>query len=106
MFFRRKLKGRRCAPAANFDVIGLIGPIGRVVIGQVVDAHQHIGQRLILDFGLLGQIGHLCLFLTDQAAQTLKFGLITFGLGRANLFAGAVDVSLSGFCLLDAGPAL
>ena len=106
VFFRRKIKARRRAPAVNFDVTGFIGPIGRVVIGQVVNAHQHIRQSLIFDLGLFGQMDHLRLLFADQAPQALKFGLITFGLSCANLFAGAVDFGLSCLCLLDAGPAL
>ena len=52
MLFGGEVKLARRAPAVHLHIIVFIGSIRRIVKGQVWNAHEHIGQSLILSFGL------------------------------------------------------
>ena len=91
---------------AQLDVVGFVCPLGRVLIGQVRDPQQQVGQLGIQRLGLGLHTGDFVLFGSDEGAQAFEFSLVTAGLGAADQLGTGVLLGLSGFGGMNAGAAL
>ncbi len=95
----------RGAPAADFDVPGLIRAVGDVGVGQVGDGQEQVGQLLVEGLGLVPQPRDFGFLFSDFGAEAFECRVIAAGLGGADLFRRAVLVGLGGFRREDAGAA-
>ena len=102
---RGEIERGNVAPAALFDIVGLIRAVRHVFGRAVWQPGEHIGQlRVKLACRRLHRTDLLFLD-PHERAQAFEFGLVARGLGGADLAGGAVLVGLRGIGGGDLAPA-
>ena len=94
MIARRERHRPRLAPAALFDIVGLVSPLRHIRMRQVRQRCEVLVQNLVEVTRLLTGLLEHSLQAVDFAAQAVELGLVAAGLGLADLFGQRIALGL------------